>query len=115
MKLTVKAELGVPPAAEWSCYILCANYYCLSKVKRRFAKIYLCDYEILCGPSFQALLPVVAGGPGEGVLEGGGEVEHGPGQDDVVVGAQEEGDDHRAHPRPPQDRAQPVQGACRDI
>ena len=49
------------------------------------------------------------------MLEGGGEVEHGPGQDDVVVGAQEEGDHHRAHPRPPQDGAQPVQGACRDI
>ena len=106
MKLTVEAELGVPPAGQWSSYILCANYYCLTKVERRFAKIL---------PSFQALLPVVAGGPGEGVLEGGGEVEHGPGQDDVVVGAQEEGDHHRAHPRPPQDRAQPVQGACRDI
>ena len=87
-------------------------YRRLNEGSRRF---YLCDYEILCGPSFQALLPVVAGGPGEGVLEGGGEVEHGPGQDDVVVGAQEEGDHHRAHPRPPQDRAQPVQGACRDI
>ena len=49
------------------------------------------------------------------MLEGGGEVEHGPGQDDVVVGAQEEGDHHGAHPRPPQDGAQPVQGACRDI
>ena len=60
-------------------------------------------------------LPVVAGCPGEGVLEGGGEVEHGPGQDDVVVGAQKEGDHHGAHPRPPQDGAQPVQGACRDI
>ena len=49
------------------------------------------------------------------MLEGGGEVEHGPGQDDVVVGAQKEGDHHGAHPRPPQDGAQPVQGACRDI
>ena len=39
MKLTVEAELGVPPAAEWSSYILCANYYCLTKGKRRVAKI----------------------------------------------------------------------------
>ena len=53
----------------------------------------------------------MTGGPGQGGLEGGGEVEHGPGEDDVVVGAEEEGDDHCAHPGTLQDGTQLVQGS----
>ena len=54
--------------------------------------------------------PVVTGGPGEGRREGGREVEHGPGQDHVVVRAEEEGDEDRAHPGPLEDGAELVQG-----
>ena len=54
--------------------------------------------------------PVVTRGPGQRGLEGGGEVEHGPGEYDVVVGAEEEGDDDGPHPRPLQDRTELVQG-----
>ena len=55
----------------------------------------------------------MTGGPGKGGLEGGGQVEHGPGEDDVVVGAEEEGDHHSPHPRPLQDGAELVQRSYR--
>jgi hypothetical protein len=40
---------------------------------------------------------VIATSPGEWVLYRGPQVEERPGQDDIVVGGQEEGDHHRAH------------------
>ena len=46
-------------------------------------------------------------------LEGGGEVEEAPGEDDVVVGAEEEGDDDGAQAGALQQRAQLPQGTDR--
>lgn len=54
--------------------------------------------------------PVVTASPGEGGLEGGRQVEQAPGQDHVVVGAQEEGDDDGADTGALQQRAQLAQG-----
>ena len=45
------------------------------------------------------------------MLEWGDEVEHGPGQDDVVVGAQEERDEHGPHNGSFQDGTKFVQGS----
>ena len=53
----------------------------------------------------------MTGGPGQGGLEGGSEVEHGPGEDDVVVGAEEEGDEDSPHPGTLQDGTELVQGS----
>ena len=46
-------------------------------------------------------------------LEGGAEVEEAPGEDDVVVGAEEEGDDDGAQPGALQQGAQLPQGTDR--
>ena len=73
----------------WSIYVL------LQPVQGRIVNLRI----IAASPGKDGLyLRVIAASPGKGVLPRGPQVKEGPGQDDIVVGGQEEGDHHCAHP-----------------